>query len=331
MKDFSRGSPALGWELIMRRDRYHKNITKERIVMGASAVFVLAALTMTGVYVKNKGAEEQGDGYKMDYAALEPSKEEIESLLPSFPAGDTAGVEGESPLDIYVAEDALDYAPDYEETDAINILIPGLTDIDSDTAADEAAMAEDAKNEDEGLVAQAEKESAGTLGEGDELIADAQVDTDVQAEQPEPIPTIPASSFSAGEALSWPVSGTVLIGYSMEKTVFFATLQQYKYNPGMVISANVGDTITSAATGIVETVGQDAELGGYVVVDMGNGYKATYGQLQNISVSKGSIVEVGSVLGYVAEPTKYYSVEGPNAYFALTKEGEPVDPLAPLW
>ena len=35
----------------------------------------------------------------------------------------------------------------------------------------------------------------------------------------------------------------------------------------------------------------------------------------------------GSLLGYVAEPTKYYSVEGSNVYFEMTHEGTPVDPL----
>ena len=38
--------------------------------------------------------------------------------------------------------------------------------------------------------------------------------------------------------------------------------------------------------------------------------------------------ESGHVLGYVAEPTKYYSVEGSNLYFALQKDGQPVDPVA---
>ncbi|MBQ7360255.1 MAG: M23 family metallopeptidase [Lachnospiraceae bacterium] len=311
----------------MRRDKYHKNLKKERIVMGASAIFVLAALTMTGVYVKNKGAEEQNDGYEMDYEALEPSKEEIESLFPTFPSNDTAGLGDDALLDSLVAEDALDYAPDYEETDAINILIPGLTDVDPELKADEAAMEADAQAE----VGTPEETEPIVVAEEPVLTTGEEMQATTGEVQPEPVPTIPASSFVAGEALSWPLSGTVLISYSMDKTVFFATLQQYKYNPGMVISASVGDTITSAAAGVVEEIGQDAELGQYVVVDIGNGYKATYGQLQNIAVVKDGVVEVGSVLGYVAEPTKYYSVEGPNAYFGLSKDGEPVDPLAPLW
>ena len=147
----------------------------------------------------------------------------------------------------------------------------------------------------------------------------------------EEVPTVEASSFALGEALSWPISGKVLISFSMDSTVYFATLQQYKYSPGMVMEAAVGEEITSVAAGTVTEVSEDAEIGKYVKVDIGNGYTAIYGQLQNVSAYVGGTVDVGSVIGYVAEPTKYYSEEGPNAYFALEKNGEPTDPVAPLW
>jgi len=67
-----------------------------------------------------------------------------------------------------------------------------------------------------------------------------------------------------------------------------------------------------------------------VRVDIGGGYVATYGQLEEVQVSKGSVVQVGTLLGYVASPTKYYVLEGTNAYFSLTKDGKPVDPLGQL-
>ena len=35
----------------------------------------------------------------------------------------------------------------------------------------------------------------------------------------------------------------------------------------------------------------------------------------------------GQVLGYVAEPTKYYSVEGANIFFEITHEDKAIDPL----
>ena len=42
--------------------------------------------------------------------------------------------------------------------------------------------------------------------------------------------------FSEESILEWPASGAVLINYSMDKTVYFSTLAQYKYNPAMIIS-----------------------------------------------------------------------------------------------
>ena len=47
----------------------------------------------------------------------------------------------------------------------------------------------------------------------------------------------------------------------------------------------------------------------------------------NFSMEEGDYVETGAVIGHVAEPTKYYSVEGSNVYFKLTKDGEAVNPL----
>ena len=38
--------------------------------------------------------------------------------------------------------------------------------------------------------------------------------------------------------------------------------------------------------------------------------------------------EAGQLLGTVSDPTAYYVEEGPNLYFMLTKDGEPVDPAA---
>lgn len=57
------------------------------------------------------------------------------------------------------------------------------------------------------------------------------------------------------------------------------------------------------------------------------GYAAVYGQLKDLSVSEGDTVATGEPIGLLNEPTKYYSVEGPNLYFKVMKDGEPVDPM----
>ena len=98
----------------------------------------------------------------------------------------------------------------------------------------------------------------------------------------------------------------------------------------MVLAATEGDIISAVAGGRVTDVFYDEEIGNAVTVNIGNGYEVTYGQLKDIAVAKGSYVEKGSVLGYVAAPTIYYSAEGTNAYFKLTLNGEPVDPLGQL-
>lgn len=133
--------------------------------------------------------------------------------------------------------------------------------------------------------------------------------------------------FDENSVLDWPASGAVLIDYSMDQSVYFATLDQYKYNPALVIAGNVGENIGAVAPGIVTAVEQDAQTGLTVTLDMGNGYSAVYGQLKEVPVQVGDYVAEYQIVGYLSEPTKYYSEEGPNLYFKVTKDGEPVNPL----
>ena len=125
----------------------------------------------------------------------------------------------------------------------------------------------------------------------------------------------------------WPIVGDVLINYSMDKTIYFPTLEQYKYNPAIVISATQGENIAAAADGRVTSVGYDPVIGNTVVMDLGNGYELTYGQLTDITLKEGQQVKAGDTIGKVAKPTIFYSVEGSNVYFKMTKDGEPVNPL----
>ena len=57
-----------------------------------------------------------------------------------------------------------------------------------------------------------------------------------------------SANFTSDSKMIWPVSGTVLMNYSMDKTVYFATLDQYKYNPALVISGAEGDQVKRSAS-----------------------------------------------------------------------------------
>ena len=51
---------------------------------------------------------------------------------------------------------------------------------------------------------------------------------------------------------------------------------------------------------------------------------------KDLCVEKGDTVQEGDIIGYIETPTKYYSKEGDNLYFAMKKDGKPIDPIAYL-
>lgn len=136
-----------------------------------------------------------------------------------------------------------------------------------------------------------------------------------------------AVSFTEENLLLWPVQGEVLIEFSMDATTYFPTLDQYKYNPGMVIQSEEGIPVYAGADANVLETGSTDELGTTVTLDIGGGYQVLYGQLKDLAVKPGDYIAAGGVLGYVAAPTKYYSLEGDNVYMEVTRDGESVDPL----
>ena len=133
--------------------------------------------------------------------------------------------------------------------------------------------------------------------------------------------------FASEENLVWPLEGNVLLDYSMDATIYFPTLDQYRYNPAIVIGGEVNSKVYLVAPGVITDISTNEVTGCTVTQDLGDGYSAVYGQLKELNFSVGDEVEGGQVIGYVSEPTKYYSVEGSNLYFELLKDGEPVNPL----
>lgn len=133
--------------------------------------------------------------------------------------------------------------------------------------------------------------------------------------------------FTEDSIMEWPVRGTVLVDYNMDETVYYPTLDQYRVSPAIALQAVEDAPVYAAADGQVLSVVQDACTGMTVTMELGNGYQAVYGQLKDLTVAEGDTVKEGEVIGNISAPTKYYSVEGPNLYFAMKKDGVPVDPF----
>ncbi len=285
----------------MKRKVKRRGYLKERIVMAACAVTVLSALTAAGLWMRedDKGEDQ---GYVVDLSEIENS------------TASGGAAEGEVKIAQNVTEDAvtsddLDYDPYFQETNSVHVENPDQSESESMSEGTE------------------EEEKKTDASEKEETVSIAETEDDTPAISTAMQPTL---SFSDNDSLVWPVVGNILINYSMDKTIYFPTLDQYKYNPAIVIQANEGDMITAAAAGKVTLVFTDPQIGNAVTMDLGNGYEITYGQLTGILVSEGSYVSMGDMIAQVAAPTKYYSVEGTNVYFKLTKDGEPVNPMTRL-
>lgn len=289
---------------------------KERAIMIASSVLVLSALTVTGVYVRNGKEKAEDGGYTIDFSSLEDGK--------------SSGIVAE---DIPVTDSDLDYDPASTEVDSSTVKNNyGRSSGGSGSADpfDEKAEAIKLKEASSDLIV-GEGETKDGVSEEDATEAMVELPTEdevLEADSEAVAAQIqPELTFSEADSLVMPFAGNILINYSADKSVYFPTLQQYKCNPALVLAATSGESVKAAANGMVSRIYDDPMTGKTVVMNLGNGYELTYGQLQEVTVSEGTYVAEGEIFAQIAEPTRYYAVEGSNLYLKLTKDGVPVNPV----
>ena len=124
----------------------------------------------------------------------------------------------------------------------------------------------------------------------EEEIADTEVqaaeDAAAEAQNQAGVAAAPDVNFTESSLMEWPVNGQVVLDYNMDNTVYFPTLNVYKLNPAVAISAEVGSPVAAVANGKIVSVTENEETGTMVTVDMGNGYQAVYGQLKDVPFQK---------------------------------------------
>lgn len=134
-------------------------------------------------------------------------------------------------------------------------------------------------------------------------------------------------TYNGTSKLTWPVKGNIILPYSVNSTIYFESLDQYRINKGILIEAKEGTEVKAVKQSKVREIRKSAEYGQTVLMDLGNDYTVLYGQLKEIKVKEGTLVNAGDVIAKVAEPTSYYSLEGTNLYFQMEKNKKSVDPL----
>jgi len=137
--------------------------------------------------------------------------------------------------------------------------------------------------------------------------------------------------FAQYHRMSWPVSGEIIMEYNSSGMVFNPTLDAWRTNYNVAIAAPVNTEVQAAAAGRVREVIHTREMGTKVVIDHGNGWVTTYGQLQSgVRVATGTVVSRGYVLGFVNEPTIGSSGLEPHVAFQVFRDDATVNPVSVL-
>ena len=231
--------------------------------MIASSAFVLTALTMTGMYLQSRNTESQDDGYTLDLAELENSgadelsqlaenndRQESGDEIPQVADGAIGGRNGDQDnltSDSIRSDDAMDFMP--LEVGSGLVGIPGLTD-DLLESAGFGQQGNVTETESVDKVADAENQDAkASAGTATTDVDSQEIATkEASAEKVEVAKTL---HFVESDGLLRPVSGEVLLPFSMDGSIYFATLAHYKYNPALMLSAEVGTAVVACADGNV--------------------------------------------------------------------------------
>ena len=124
-----------------------------------------------------------------------------------------------------------------------------------------------------------------------------------------------------------PLQGEVVAAFSVDQLLYNETLDDWRTHDGVDIAAAAGDAVLAASAGTVLSVTDDPLMGTTVVIGHSDGYETTYANLQaNPPVEEGQAVTAGQAIGAVGTTAAAESAQGAHLHFAVTREGEAVDP-----
>ncbi len=124
-----------------------------------------------------------------------------------------------------------------------------------------------------------------------------------------------------------PLSGETISEYAMNCLAYNTTTRDWRVHDGIDIAAEAGTAVCAAADGTVYTTYDDESMGMTVVIRHENGYVTVYSSLaEEITVSAGDTVTMGQTIGTVGNTALLESAIGDHLHFAVTCNGEAVDP-----
>ena len=124
-----------------------------------------------------------------------------------------------------------------------------------------------------------------------------------------------------------PLRGETVAAFSMDALQYSDTMGDWRTHDGVDIAADAGTPVCAASSGTVLDVRDDDLMGTTVVISHDGGYDTLYANLQSTpTVAVGDYVTAGQVLGAVGRTALAESAEPTHLHFAVTKDGEFIDP-----
>ena len=120
---------------------------------------------------------------------------------------------------------------------------------------------------------------------------------------------------------------SVINGYSNEKPVYSATLNEWACHVALDFKCNENDEVKCAANGIVVSITDDSVYGKSVAVEHSEGFITVYRGLKEIQVSKDELLSQGQAIGTAAAMIPFEEHMETHIHFELQKDGLSVDPL----
>ena len=133
---------------------------------------------------------------------------------------------------------------------------------------------------------------------------------------------------AAAPVYVWPVEGQIERYHDSKVLSYDTTMRDWRTHEGVDILAPLGETVSAAHEGRVESIAQDDLYGTVVTVSHGDGTRTVYANLAEVpAVNVGDWVEPGDVIGAIGTTALGEIGQGTHLHFAVTVDGVNVNPL----
>lgn len=126
-----------------------------------------------------------------------------------------------------------------------------------------------------------------------------------------------------------PIDTTIIKDYSMDTLIYSETMGDWRVHTGIDFYASESDYILSVGNGVVTKVSAESSWGYVIEVDYGDFVARYCGMKQGTTVSIGTVLEQGDIVGCI-DSCPCEALDESHLHFEVLVDDEYVDPLVAL-